>query len=369
MAKGSLQQVRLRGLVDAVERLAGARAIEDVVEVIRTTARRLIGSDGIAVILRDGDFCHYVEEDAVDALWKGQRFPLTSCVSGWAMLNCATAVIPDVSRDPRVPFHLYRDTFVRGMVMVPVHVADPIGAIGAYWSEPHDPSDEARETLETLARAAATAIENVRLVAALSDALNEAEQARDELRHRVKNAFTAAQALATLALPREHASSLSTRLSALARAHDLIDRKLATEASIMLADLVEGELEPYRIEAPDRVSIAGPPVVLPSATAIALGLVLNELATNALKYGALSTVRGEIAIRWTVSRGRLTLSWQESGGPAVQASAAESFGSRLLKRLIERQLGGTIARTLAPQGIACTIAIPHESEPAFSTVG
>lgn len=70
------------GLVDAIDRLAGASAIEDVVEVVRLTARKLIGADGIAVILREGETCHYVEEDALGPLWKGQHFPMIACVSG-----------------------------------------------------------------------------------------------------------------------------------------------------------------------------------------------------------------------------------------------------------------------------------------------
>jgi GAF domain-containing protein len=188
-------------LIDAIETLAGAGAIDDVVATLRATARRLIGADGIAVILREDEQCWYVEEDAMGPLWKGHRFPLASCISGWAMVHRQTVNIPDVRDDPRIPQELYRDTFVRGLLMVPVRSADPIGAIGAYWSDCYRATKEQVATLERLARATATAMENIRLVAALSKALADAELARDELRHRVKNAFTAAQALATLSLP------------------------------------------------------------------------------------------------------------------------------------------------------------------------
>src|SRR6185369_4320513 len=99
-------------LLDAVERLAGAAAIEDVVEVVRTSARSLIGSHGIAVIIREGETCHYVEEDAIGPLWKGRKFPLTSCISGWAMLHRQTVAITDIQRDERIPQSLYADTFV-----------------------------------------------------------------------------------------------------------------------------------------------------------------------------------------------------------------------------------------------------------------
>jgi two-component sensor histidine kinase len=354
----SLRQTPAGGLVAAIERLAGARAVEDVVETIRATARKLIGSDGITVILRDGELCHYVEEDALSPLWKGSRFPMTACVSGWAMINGETAVIPDIRHDPRVPYPLYAETFVRAMAMVPVGVDDPVGAIGAYWSQPYAPAPEEIDTLQTLARAAATAIRNASLVEALSRALSEAELARDELRHRVKNAYAGAQALAGLTLPPEQARSLSTRLGALARAHELLDTKLAREDFISLRELVEAELEPYQLETPDRFDITGPRVVLHSAGAISLGLALNELATNSLKYGALSSRIGHLDVRWRIEGGHLVLDWVESDGPEVLGAALEGFGSRLLRRLVEGQLRGTLSRRLERRGVTCSIEFP-----------
>ncbi len=354
----SFRQTPAGGLVDAIERLASAAAIEDVVETIRATARRLIGSDGITVILREGDICHYVEEDALSPLWKGGRFPITSCVSGWAMLNRQIAVIPDIAQDERVPYHLYRETFVRSMAMAPVRSDDPIGAIGAYWGQVYQPSREEIDTLETLARAAATAIENVRLISALSRAVAEAELARDELRHRVKNAYTAAQALANLTLPGDQARALTTRLAALARAHELLDLKLAREASITLQELVEAELEPYQLDAPGRFVLAGPRIILASAEAITLGLALNELATNALKYGALSILGGRLEVRWRVEGDHIVVEWAETDGPEVRAMALESFGSRLLRRLVEGQLRGSLTRRLDRRGVTCVIEFP-----------
>jgi two-component sensor histidine kinase len=345
-------------LVAAIERLSSAGAIEDVVEVVRSTARRLIGSDGIAVILREGDDCRYVEEDAVGPLWKGRNFPLSSCISGWAMLHRQTVVIPDIRLDERIPQDLYRDTFVRSLVMAPVRSEDPIGAIGAYWGQVYEPTADEVETLETLTRATATAMENVRLVAALSRALEDAELARDELRHRVKNAYTATEALARLTLPPEQARALASRIAALARAHDLLDRKLARQDHITLRELVDAELEPYGVDAPGRFRVEGPSVTLASAQALALGLALNELATNALKYGALSVADGRLDVRWRQEGEHLVVEWRESDGPAVRGAAIESFGSRLLKRLVEGQLAGTIRRQLHQSGVTCVIEFP-----------
>lgn len=356
-----VQEDRGELLASAIERLAGAGDVSDVVNILRATARRLIGADGIAVILRDNEQCWYVEEDAMGPLWKGEKFPLASCISGWAMLHRQSVIIDDIREDQRIPQKLYRDTFVRSLLMVPVRSDDPIGAIGAYWSDCHRATETQVETLERLARATATAMENVRLIAALSKALADAEFTRDELRHRVKNAFTAAQALATLTLPAEQHRALNARIAALARAHNLLDEKLAHQDSITLADLVVAELEPYRSEAPGRLSAEGDPIRLGSTQAVALGLVINELATNALKYGALSSRKGRLEVHWQKADGHVLLKWRESDGPRVRTNAIENFGSRLLRRLVEGQLKGSIRRELAGIGVTCVIEFPLEA--------
>ena len=353
-------------LMEAIEKLAGAGGMDDVIATLRSTARRLIGADGIAVILREDEQCWYVEEDAMGPLWKGHKFPLASCISGWAMLHKQSVVIEDIRTDDRIPQQLYSDTFVRSLLMVPVRSYDPIGAIGAYWSDSYRATPEQVETLERLARATATAMENVRLVAALSKALSDAEFARDELRHRVKNAFMAAQALASLTLPEEHHRALNARIAALSRAHALLDEKLASQDSITLAELIRAELEPYGSEGPGRLRVEGDEIRLQSAEAVALGLVVNELATNALKYGALSTPSGRLDVRWEMDGETIRLTWRESDGPAVRAAAAESFGSRMLRRLVEGQLKGSVRRESAESGVVCVLEFPRGS--AMATV-
>src|SRR5271154_768979 len=85
------------------DQLEEAQTREAVIEVVRATARMVFRADGVCFVLREGDLCHYVEEDAIGPLWKGQRFPLSACISGWSMLNAQTAVIEDVFADPRIP--------------------------------------------------------------------------------------------------------------------------------------------------------------------------------------------------------------------------------------------------------------------------
>ena len=345
-------------LLAAIESLARAGTSEEIIELIRTSARRLVGCDGIALIIRDGDLCHYVEEDAVGPLWKGRKFAMTECISGWAMLHKQTAVIADIATDERIPLHLYSDTFVRSLVMAPVGLDHPIASLGAYWAQVYQPSDYEIETVETLARATASALENARLVAALSRALSQAELERDELRHRVKNAYLAAQSLAALSLPPDYSRVFAARIAALARAHDLIDRKLSQQESIQIAELLHGELEPYGQNAPGRLVVSGPDFPLESAQGIALGLAINELATNALKYGALATPNGRLVVSWKLEDNHLAVDWLEADGPEVRTAALESFGSRLLRRLVEGQLGGSVIRQFDRNGVTCRLEFP-----------
>ncbi|WP_398479727.1 response regulator [Tardiphaga sp.] len=155
-------------LLEGIEALAGARSIDAVVDVLRRYARDIAGADGICVILRDGDLCHYAAEDATGPLWTGQRFPMATCVSGWVMLNRQAAMIPDIYGDDRVPHDAYRPTFVRSMLMTPVGSPEVTAAIGAYWAETLTPQPATIERLETLARAAAIAFESAKLLDALT---------------------------------------------------------------------------------------------------------------------------------------------------------------------------------------------------------
>ena len=150
-------------LADVLARLRGAGDLGTVQQIVRTAARRLAGADGATFVLRDVDHCFYADEDAISPLWKGQRFPLTSCISGWAMLHAQSVVIPDITLDDRIPIESYRPTFVKSLAMVPVGAEKPAAAIGAYWASPHTASGAEMIALETLAGAVAKAIERIGL--------------------------------------------------------------------------------------------------------------------------------------------------------------------------------------------------------------
>ena len=155
----------LRGmerLVTAVQELSLAPDLESIQAIVRHAARELTDADGATFILREGDLCHYADEEAIAPLWKGQRFPMSACISGWTMLNRESAVIEDIYADPRIPYDAYRPTFVKSLAMVPIRTLDPIGAIGNYWADHHLPSEEEVKLLRALADSTAVAMENVR---------------------------------------------------------------------------------------------------------------------------------------------------------------------------------------------------------------
>nr|WP_297496702.1 GAF domain-containing protein [Ferrovum sp.] len=120
-------------LVEVVQKLSLARNLEEIMEIVRHAARSITGADGATFVLRDGDKCFYAEEDAISPLWKGQRFPMSACISGWAMLNRQAAVIENIYADSRIPADAYRPTFVKSLAMVPIRTIEPVGAIGTYW--------------------------------------------------------------------------------------------------------------------------------------------------------------------------------------------------------------------------------------------
>ena len=150
-------------LVEVVQLLSLARDLPTVMDIVRHAARKLTGADGATFVLRDNGKCFYAEEDAIGPLWKGQRFPLSACISGWAMINRQPAVIEDIYADPRIPADAYRPTFVRSLAMVPIRTIDPVGAIGNYWATQHLPSPEQVKVLQALADITAVTMENVRV--------------------------------------------------------------------------------------------------------------------------------------------------------------------------------------------------------------
>ncbi|MEV4416002.1 GAF domain-containing protein [Catellatospora sp. NPDC049609] len=146
----------------ALDMLSHAETPEDVQTALRCSARAAVQAQGVTIVQLEHGECHYLDEDAMSPLWKGQRFPATSCISGWAMLHDQTVAIADIRTDDRIPQAAYRPTFVRSLLMVPIRAAGvPVGAVGAYWADRHRATADETAVLERLAAAAGRALTRV----------------------------------------------------------------------------------------------------------------------------------------------------------------------------------------------------------------
>jgi two-component sensor histidine kinase/CheY-like chemotaxis protein len=152
-------------------------------------------------------------------------------------------------------------------------------------------------------------------------------------------------------------SIIEGRIKALSRAHALLSSSRWQGAD--LDTLAHEELAPYRSTHADRLSIFGPKVTLEPTKAQTLALALHELATNAAKYGALSSAAGKLALSWEAEEDALTLHWQETAGPATRAPTVTGFGTQIITGSIERQLGGKTRFEWLPSGLRCTLTIPR----------
>ena len=189
-----------------------------------------------------------------------------------------------------------------------------------------------------------------------------------ELDHRVKNVLASVAVVARRTS--EHNSStvdfinaLERRIQSMADTHDLLSRNRWQKISC--ADLVRRELAPYATA--DNVEVDGPYVGLPAASAQAMAMVLHELATNAAKYGALSTPQGRVSVRWhRPSNGNVStmvrLEWREDGGPPVTAPARPGYGTSVIRDLIPYEIGGTVELEFRTDGVCCTMEIAVGSD-------
>ncbi len=196
----------------------------------------------------------------------------------------------------------------------------------------------------------------------------QAEEAREllasEMSHRVKNLFAIASALTAIAArsaatTTEMARDLTQRLTALGRAHDLV-RPIPGEAETQadLGDLLTVLLAPYgdQEDAGGRVRVTAPELRVGEAAATTLALVVHELATNSIKYGALSAASGTLDVSCTADGGGVALVWTERDGPPVTAPTGPGgFGSKLMAQSLSGQLGGSIAFDWPPEGLVATL--------------
>ncbi len=188
----------------------------------------------------------------------------------------------------------------------------------------------------------------------------------DELNHRVKNTLATVQSFAVQTLRgaptiADGRKAFEARLIALSKTHDVLTRQHWEGADVR--EVVEAAITPYRTPGQSRFRVSGPGLMLQPKAALALSLALHELATNAVKYGALSTEAGSIDIEWQVTRHpkRFHLRWSESGGPKVEPPERRGFGSRLVERGLSQDIAGDVRLDFTIDGVMCSVDAPlHE---------
>jgi signal transduction histidine kinase len=371
-------------------------------DVLRECARRVTGADGITVVLRDGDLCHYVEEDAIGPLWKGRRFPMESCISGWCMLNRQQVVVPDIYVDPRIPHEAYRPTFVRSLAMTPIRTEDPIGAIGAYWARHHEASLVELEVLQALGDSAALAIANARMIEALRESSRRKDDLLSMLAHELRNPLAPIRnALHVLRVQSREEDGVTQR------AREMMERQIQLLSRIVddlldVARLNSGRV-PLRSERLDLARVvrqsaedcrdllekAGltlelylpeTPVWI-SGDALRLSQVVGNLLDNARKF---TPSGGRVAVRLTTEDGSgkavLTLSdtgigiaaevlphifevFTQARQPLDRSPGGLGLGLSVVRGLLELH-GGSIQATSEGLGRGCvfTCELPGEAE-------
>lgn len=228
-------------------------------------------------------------------------------------------------------------------------------------SQPNSVSHEPQE-LETLRT------ENARLEAALAEAQRWGQWLEAELHHRLRNTLAIVHSVVrrtalTSDSVEDYAMHLEGRVGAIGRGQTLA-RRGAEARGIDLDALIAEELLAHGAHEGEQLTLAGPPIRLRGAATASLGLAFHELAVNAVKYGALSTPEGRIAVRWHVMGGRLLrLDWVETCPTTAPASPdRRGFGTELIERTLAYELGAESRLTFTGQGLRCTLELPLTDE-------
>ena len=378
-------------LLDAAHALAAARDLPAVTAAVRHAARLLTGADGATFVQREGDLVHYVDEEAIGPLWKGCRFPASACISGWAMIHRETVAIEDILLDPRIPQDLYRPTFVRSLLMVPVGAGEPVAAIGAYWSHPHLATPRERALLESLAGFASLALRNAALVGELEGAVSARDRLLSVAAHELRTPLTPLSLQAELLLRglAEHRSAESLRETAeriranVRRATELVADLLdadrlsrgpagtaleAVDLSALAREvaLAVEQAEPYEVSTP--VLAAAAPPVIASADPRRLKLAVESLVGQVARLARGRAVALQADLDGPSARLTITGAAGLAEAPA-QADAAPPPGDRhhgglelglwAVRQLVEAQGGTVDLATGVGRAPAFTIRMPR----------
>ncbi|GJE10082.1 GAF domain-containing protein [Methylobacterium longum] len=279
------------------------------------------------------------------------------------LLHGEPVVVRDVAEDPRTAVNLptLRAVDVASLINMPVRERGRTVAL--FFVHDRVPRDWSAEEI-AFVRAVADRVESA---VARIRAEEQQQFLNRELSHRMKNTLAMVQAIATQTLRGaadiEVAKEvLAARLIALGKAHDIVMTGEGESRETDVRAVVENALDLHDDPGQRRFSLQGPLVSCGSRAALSLALMVHELATNAAKYGALSTPAGHVTLSWGVEGPdgdeAVHMTWREEGGPPVAAPSRRGFGSRLIERGLAGAVGGHVELRYEPQGVCCTLTAP-----------
>ncbi|MFN0262832.1 HWE histidine kinase domain-containing protein [Tepidamorphus sp. 3E244] len=357
------------------ERLAALRASElmdtapsEMFDRAVRIATRLTGSPVALLSLVDGQRQFFKAQTGLpDEVAEERQTPLSHSFCQYVVTADETLAVGDASEHPLLRDNsAVKDLGVRSYMGVPIHnhTGETLGSFCAIEDTPREWSEEDREALEDLAAIVEAEI-------ALRHTVAERQLLVEELNHRVKNMFALVAGMIRMTArnsdsAEDLADALNSRVRALADAHELIvpvvNFEGHTAVEVSLQKLVATLIEPHLGVEADRVVIDGPPIMLGARAATSMSLAINEFATNAAKYGALSENAGKLKISWSHDGENAVLNWSEDGGPQVSEDPGKpGFGSKLIAISIQDQLKGKLETERRPQGIRHVVTLPMET--------
>ena len=288
---------------------------------------------------------------------------------GYALRHDAPVISRDLSTERR--FHipeLLLSHGVKSMINVVIRGKDgPFGVLEVDAREQCDFDEDDANFLQNYANLLAGAIDRLAGQERLSQAADRNEVLARELQHRVKNILAIVQALSRQTMYKsrsleDYSESFDGRIAALARTQNLVTLNPAGLAN--LRDLAREELEAHGADDESKVQVHGPDLLLPPRIAQMIGLVFHELATNAMKYGALRADEGRIALSWQSQGGVIRLHWRESGVAVENTSPPRGVGTGIIVDTLPYMLGGTARLTFHPDGAECVLEFPMPPQTA-----
>ncbi|AWB48127.1 hypothetical protein HYN69_05985 [Gemmobacter aquarius] len=286
---------------------------------------------------------------------------------GFALRSDRPVVSPDIRTEHRfeMPEILVRHG-VRSMVNVIIVGPDrPFGVLEVDATEPRNFSPDDVAFLQSYANLLAAAIERLKIHAQLRQSAQEQTVLARELGHRARNLLGLIRALAsqtsvTGRSATEFRDAFIGRLRALSVAESAVFE--TSGEHVDLGTMVRDILAPFDVQGGDRISLEGAPVPLAARQARMFGLALHELATNAVKYGALGQPTGQVRVDWSTHRSAtrcdIRVVWHETGGPQVAPPDRQGFGSRLLQEVVANELQGEATLAFNPGGVHYSLTFP-----------